>query len=68
MEDTALVLCECCRYLRVERRTYSTKYSCRHPENCETEHDWCNIWSLPRKHPKIINRNNDCKWFGSSGR
>ena len=60
-----LVHCCDCNHLKecsFSYYEYST-YECHHPNNCIEKHTWHQKWFTPKKHPKKINKHNNCQWF-----
>ncbi len=59
------VCCTDCTYLKTlccgELSGYN--YCCFAPKNLKHEITWFERFFLSKKHPRKINRNNDCTWF-----
>ena len=55
--------CSKCKYFE-STKGYLTHFDyCRHPNNLSYSCDWKNKWRMSIKHPRKINKKNDCKWY-----
>ena len=36
---------------------------CKHPENKINKYHWCYKWFRTKRHPKKINKYNNCSWY-----
>jgi len=60
-----LVYCKKCRWLKEYKMPYVCYIdrSCNHQDNLKHIPDYFDEKTGSDKHPRIINKNNDCKWF-----
>ena len=56
------VFCGRCRYFFSEHLDM-----CKHPDNLKLHVNWRNDYKTSIKHPRVLNKNNNCKWFKSVG-
>ena len=61
-----LVYCNECIYLHKENNYKSfIELTCRHSDNTKVEKSFLKEERTYIKHPSKLNKNNDCKWYGS---
>jgi len=59
------VFCKDCIWLKETSAFHGTYVlrDCENPNNEETIPDYYTYSKKHKKHPKVINENNDCEWF-----
>lgn len=60
------VFCKGCKFFYIG--TSELHFACRADENLRQRYSWLEISYSPINHPKVINENNDCKWFEEAKR
>ena len=56
-----IILCSNCKYLH--SHGWGDYETCDYPDNNIVKYNWYMKWLKQKRHPKRINKNNDCKWF-----
>ena len=58
-----MIFCTECRYLDSCSDSGGGSDSCKHPDNIILHYNWRQQWTGGKRHPKKINKHNDCGWF-----
>jgi len=59
-----MVICVECKYFEnISGLCEPGDDYCNHPNNLIYRHNWRNRWTKQIRHPRKINKTNDCEWY-----